>query len=152
KAHTSGHQYLTLKDADAQLRAVVYRGVALRLKFDLKDGMKVIARGRLSVYVPRGDYQLLVEQVQPEGICELELAFRQLKEKLSVKGYFRNERKKPLPRFPRRLVLLTSPTGAAVRDMLEVIGRRWPAVEVWVCPVPVQGDGAGAKIAEAIGR
>src|SRR5262249_20049606 len=149
---SSGHLYLTLKDSEAQLRTVIYRGIALRLKFDLKDGVEVIARGRLNVYVPRGEYQLSVEQLQPKGIGPLELAFQQLREKLFVKGYFDPKRKKRLPRFPRRVVLVTSPTGAAVRDMLEVLGRRWPAAEVWVCPVPVQGDGAGLKIAEAIGR
>jgi exodeoxyribonuclease VII large subunit len=149
---SSGHVYLKLKDADSQLNAVVYRGVALRLRFDLQDGMEVIARGRLIVYVPRGEYQLQVEEIQPKGIGPLELAFRQLKEKLSVRGYFDPRRKKRLPRFPRRVVLVTSPTGAAVRDMLEILNRRWPALEVWVCPVPVQGEGAGAKIAEAIAR
>jgi exodeoxyribonuclease VII large subunit len=149
---SSGHLYLTLKDSEAQLRTVIYRGVALRLKFDLKDGMEVIARGRLNVYVPRGEYQFSVEQLQPKGIGPLELAFQQLREKLFTKGYFDAKRKKRLPRFPKRVVLVTSPTGAAVRDMLEVLGRRWPAAEVWVCPVPVQGDGAGLKIAEAIQR
>src|SRR5437867_3617385 len=132
---SSGHVYLKLKDAESQLNAVVYRGVALRLRFDLQDGMEVIAKGRLIVYVPRGEYQLQVEEIQPKGIGPLELAFRQLKEKLSIRGYFDPRRKKPLPRFPRRIVLVTSASGAAVRDMLEVLQRRWPAVEVWVCPV-----------------
>jgi exodeoxyribonuclease VII large subunit len=150
KRHTSGHWYLTLKDAGSQLDTVIYRGVNLRLRFDLRDGMKVIAQGRLFIYEPRGSYQLLIEKLQPEGIGPLELAFRQLKEKLSRLGYFEPRRKRPLPRFPRRLVLVTSPTGASVRDMLEVITRRWPAVEVWVCPVPVQGDGAAERIAEAL--
>src|SRR5437763_8723079 len=147
---SSGHLYLKLKDAGSQLNTVVYRGVALRLRFDLQDGMEVIARGRVIVYVPRGEYQLQVEEIQPQGIGPLELAFRQLKEKLSARGYFEPRRKKKLPRFPRRAVLVTSPTGAAVRDMLEILMRRWPALEVWVRPVPVQGGGAGAKIAEAI--
>src|SRR5215207_9819448 len=149
---SSGHVYCKLKDAESSLNAVVYRGVALRLRFDLQDGMEVIARGRLIVYQPRGEYQLQVEEIQPKGIGPPELAFRQLKEKLSVKGYFEPRRKKKLPQFPRRVVLVTSPTGAAVRDMLEVLHRRWPALEVWVCPVPVQGEGAAAKIAEAVGR
>lgn len=150
KKHTSGHWYLTLKDAASQLDTVVYRAVNLRMRFDLRDGMKVIAYGRLIVYEPRGVYQLQVEKVQPEGIGPLELAFRQLKEKLSRLGYFEPRRKRPLPKFPRRVVLLTSPTGASVRDMLEIITRRWTAVEVWVCPVPVQGDGAAERIAAAI--
>src|SRR5262245_54698196 len=149
---SSGHLYLKLKDAGSQINTVIYRGVALRLRFDLQDGMEVIARGRVTVYVPRGEYQLLVEELQPRGIGALELAFRQLKEKLSVRGYFEPVRKKPLPRFPARVVLVTSPTGAAVRDMLEILTRRWPALEIWVCPVPVQGEGAAAKIAEAIDR
>jgi exodeoxyribonuclease VII large subunit len=147
----SGHVYLTLKDEEAPLRAVVYRGVALRLKYDLHDGMRVIARGRLSVYTPRGEYQLLVEEVQPKGVGPLELAFRQLKERLSVLGYFEPDRKRPIPRIPRRVALITSPTGSAVRDMLEVFARRWPALEVWVCPARVQGDEAAAEIAAAIG-
>src|SRR3954454_3390164 len=113
---SSGHLYLTLKDDEAPLRAVVYRGIALRMKFDLRDGLRVIARGRLTVYQPRGEYQFLVEEVQPKGIGPLELAFRQLKEKLSIRGYFDPRRKKKLPRIPRRLVLVTSPTGSAVRD------------------------------------
>lgn len=151
KKHSSGHWYLCLKDTDARLESVVYRGVNNRLKFDLRDGMKVIACGKLSIYAPQGQFQLQVEKVQPEGIGPLELAFRQLKEKLSQLGYFEPRRKKPLPRFPHHIALVTSPTGAAVRDMLEILGRRWPAVEVWVCPVPVQGDGAAEKIADAIG-
>jgi exodeoxyribonuclease VII large subunit len=152
KKHTSGHVYLTLKDSESRLDSVMYRGIALRMKFDLRDGMEVIARGRLSVYVPQGKYQFAVEELHPKGIGALELAFQQLKEKLSVRGYFEPKRKKKLPRFPHRVVLVTSPTGAAVRDMLEILGGRWPSTEVWVCPVPVQGEGSGAKIAEAITR
>ncbi len=146
-----GHQYLTLKDDEAPLKAVLYRAIALRLRFDLRDGMRVIARGRLTLYMPRGEYQLLIEEIQPKGIGPLELAFRQLKEKLSLKGYFDLKRKRKLPRIPRRIVLVTSPSGSAVRDMLEILSRRWPAAEVWVCPVHVQGEGAAAEVAEAIG-
>jgi exodeoxyribonuclease VII large subunit len=146
----SGHLYFNLKDANAVLKAALFRGVGLRLRFDLKDGMDVIARGRLSVYPQRGDYQLIVEEIQPKGIGALELALRQLKEKLFSRGYFDPKRKKPLPRFPRRVALVTSPSGAAVRDMLEILGQRWPAAEVWVCPVRVQGDGAAQEIAAAI--
>jgi exodeoxyribonuclease VII large subunit len=146
----SGHLYLTLKDDQAPLRAVIYRGIALRMKFDLHDGLQVVVRGRLTIYEPRGEYQLLVEEVQPRGVGPLELAFRQLREKLSVEGLFQPGRKKPLPRFPRRVGLVTSPTGSAVRDMLEVLGRRWPAALVWVCPVRVQGEGAAAEIASAL--
>ena len=152
KRHTSGHWYLTLKDSESQLQTVIYRGINMRLKYDLHDGMDVIARGRLGVYAPRGEYQLLVEEVQPRGIGPLELAFRQLKDRLSHKGWFRPDRKKPLPPFPRRVALITSPTGAAVRDMLETLSRRWPLMEVWVCPVTVQGDGAAQSIAQAVAR
>jgi exodeoxyribonuclease VII large subunit len=146
-----GHQYLTLKDDEAPLKAVLYRAIALRMRFDLRDGMRVIARGRLTLYMPRGEYQLLIEEIQPKGIGPLELAFRQLKEKLSLKGYFDPKRKQKLPRIPRRIVLVTSPSGSAVRDMLEILSRRWPAAEVWICPVHVQGEGAAAEVAEAIG-
>ncbi len=147
---SSGHVYLTLKDSGAQLRAVVFRGVALRLRFELHDGLDVIARGRLSVYQPRGDYQLVIEELQPKGLGALELALRQLREKLFRLGYFAPERKKPLPHYPARVALVTSPTGAAVRDMLEILGRRWPAAETWVCPVRVQGEGAAQEIAAAL--
>lgn len=147
----SGHVYFTLKDEEAPLRAVLYRGVALRLRYDLRDGMQVIARGRLTVYTPRGEYQLLIEEVQPRGIGPLELAFRQLKEKLFSRGYFDPARKRPIPRIPRRIALITSGTGSAVRDMLEVLARRWPAVEVWVCPVRVQGEDAAPEIVAALG-
>ncbi len=147
---SSGHLYLTLKDAEAQLRAVIWRGIALRLRFDLRDGQEVIVRGRLSVYQPRGEYQLVVEELQPKGVGALEVALRQLKEKLFRLGYFSPERKKSLPRFPRRVALVTSPSGAAVRDMLEILTKRWPGLEIWICPVRVQGDGAGEEIAEAV--
>jgi exodeoxyribonuclease VII large subunit len=150
KKASSGHVYLTLKDPKAQLKAVLWRGIAMRLRFDLKDGMELIVRGRLSLYPPWGEYRLEIEELQPKGIGALELALRQLKEKLSRLGYFEPKRKKPLPRFPKRVALVTSPTGAAVRDMLEILGRRWPALEVWVCPVRVQGDEAPGQIAAAI--
>jgi exodeoxyribonuclease VII large subunit len=142
---------LTLKDDEAPLKAVLYRAIALRMRFDLRDGMRVIARGRLTLYMPRGEYQLLIEEIQPKGIGPLELAFRQLKEKLSLRGYFDPKRKRKLPRIPRRIVLVTSQSGSAVRDMLEILSRRWPAAEVWICPVHVQGEGAAAEVAEAIG-
>lgn len=146
----SGHLYLKLKDGSSQLNSVIYRGIALRMKFDLEDGMEVVARGRISVYEPRGEYQFLIEEIQPKGIGALELAFRQLKERLSVQGYFQPSNKKRLPTYPQRVALVTSPTGAAVRDMLEVLQRRWPALDVMVCPVAVQGDGAADQIAEMI--
>src|SRR5262245_10532883 len=148
----SGHVYLVLKDGQAQLRAVIWRGIALRLRFDPRDGLEVIVRGRMTVYPPRGDYQLIIEELHPKGVGARELALRQLLERLFGLGYFDAKRKKPLPRFPRRVALVTSPSGAAVRDMLEILGRRWRATEVWVCPVRVQGDGAAEEIAAAIRR
>ncbi len=148
---SSGHLYLSLKDADAQLNAVIWRGIALRLRFDPRDGQEVIARGRLTVYPPRGQYQFVIEELHVKGVGAQELALRQLKEKLFRLGWFAPERKKPLPRFPERIALVTSPTGAAVRDMLEILTNRWPAAEVWVCPVRVQGDGAAETIAAMLG-
>src|SRR5439155_9750306 len=136
---------LRLRDAGAVLNATIWRGVGLRLRFDPKDGMEVIARGRLSVYPPHGEYRLEIEELHPKGLGAQELALQQLKQKLSGKGYFLPQRKRPLPRFPRRIALVTSPTGAAVRDMLEILGRRWPATEVWVCPVRVQGETAATE-------
>jgi exodeoxyribonuclease VII large subunit len=147
---SSGHIYLTLKDEAAQLRAVIWRTTASRLKFDIADGMEVVASGPIEVYQARGTYQLIVEQLSPRGIGALELAFRQLHEKLSAEGLFAAERKRPLPQFPRRIALLTSPTGAAVRDMLQVITRRWRAADIVVVPVAVQGAGAAGQIAAAL--
>jgi exodeoxyribonuclease VII large subunit len=147
---SSGHLYFTLKDANAQLKAVIWRSTNQRLRFEPRDGMEVFACGRITVYAPRGDCQLAIEQLQPKGVGELELALRQLREKLSKLGYFARERKKPLPAYPRRVAVVTSPSGAAVRDMLEILGRRWPAADVVICPVRVQGDGAAEGIAGAI--
>ena len=120
------------------------------MRFDPKDGMEVFARGALNVYEPQGKYQLKVEELIPKGLGAQEAALRQLKEKLAAKGYFRPERKRLLPRFPRRLALVTSPSGAAIRDMLEILSRRWPATEIRICPVRVQGDSAAAEIAGAV--
>jgi exodeoxyribonuclease VII large subunit len=147
---TSGHWYFTLKDAGAQLRAVMFRGINLRMKFDPRDGLEVIARGRLSVYDPRGDYQLIVEELQPKGIGAAELALRQLKEKLLEKGYFDPRRKRPLPQFPKRVALIASASGAAVRDLVELFAQRWPLTELVICSSRVQGEGAAAEIASAL--
>lgn len=146
----SGHCYFTLKDEHAQLRAVAWRGTASRLKFDLTDGMEIVCHGRLDVYAPRGSYQLVIDQAQPKGVGALELALRQLKEKLAAEGLFDADRKRPLPSFPRRVGFVTSPTGAAIRDFLEVARRRWRGVHVLVVPTRVQGDGAAQEIAAAI--
>ena len=135
----SGHQYLSLKDDKAVLRAALFRGVGLRLRFDLKDGMQVVARGRVTVYEPRGDLQIQIEEIHPKGIGALELALQQRRDKLAANGYFDPRRKKRLPAFPRTIALVTSPTGAAVRDMLELLARRWPVAKVVVVAVRVPG-------------
>jgi exodeoxyribonuclease VII large subunit len=146
----SGHCYLTLKDDRAQVRAVMWRGVAVRLRFDLQDGLEVICRGRLDVYAPRGSYQLIIEDILPRGMGALELALRQLREKLGREGLFDPARKRPLPPQVRRIAVVTSPTGAAIHDFLQVLGRRWRGADVLVAPVRVQGEGAAAEIAAAI--
>jgi len=146
----SGHCYLTLKDGRCQLRAVIWRAVASRVRFDLDDGLEVVCRGHVDVYAPRGTYQLIVQEIQPAGIGALELAFRQLHRKLDQQGLFARERKRPLPRSVQRIALVTSPTGAAIRDFLEVLRRRSPAADVLVVPVRVQGKGAAQQIAAAI--
>lgn len=146
----SGHCYFTLKDDAAQIRAVMWRGTASRVKFDLADGLEVICHGHLDVYAPRGSYQLVVDQLQPKGIGALELALRKLREKLATEGLFDPARKRPLPAFPRRLAFVTSPTGAAVRDFLEVLRRRWRGVDVLVIPARVQGEGAAQEIVAGI--
>lgn len=147
---SSGHVYFTLKDDASQLRAVMWRSTAVRVRFELHDGLEVIAVGPVQIYPARGTYQLMVEQLVPVGLGALELAFRQLQEKLAREGLFAPERKRPIPRFPRRIALVTSPTSAAVRDLLQVITRRWPAAEVVIVPVPVQGEGAAERIAGAL--
>ncbi len=143
----SGHIYFTLKDASAQLKCVMWRGFALRLKFDPRDGTDLFARGSLTVYPQRGEYQMIVEEMTPKGIGAAELALRQLKEKLLKKGYFDPRRKRPLPKFPRRVALIASATGAAIRDMLELLAQRWPLTQVVVRPSRVQGDGAAEDVA-----
>jgi exodeoxyribonuclease VII large subunit len=150
KKHSSGHHYFTLRDAEAQLKSALWRTSVSRLRFDPKDGIEVIARGRLDIYPPRGEYTFIVEEMLPKGLGAKELALQQLKQKLLAQGYFDPHRKRSLPRFPKRLAVVTSPTGAAIRDILKILERRWPAVEVWVCPVRVQGEGAGQEIAAAI--
>jgi len=146
----SGHVYLTLKDERAQLRAAIWRNTATRLPFDLHDGLEVVCRGHIDVYAPRGSYQLIVEQIEPKGIGALELAFRQLREKLGREGLFEPSRKRPLPPFVRRIAVVTSPTGAAVHDFLQVLSRRWRGADVLIVPTRVQGEGAAEEIAAAI--
>jgi exodeoxyribonuclease VII large subunit len=146
----SGHCYLTLKDDDAQIRAVVWRMAASRVRFDMHDGLEVVCQGYLDVYAPRGSYQLVIQRIEPRGVGALELALRQLRDRLAREGLFAPERKRRLPRFPRRIAFVTSPAGAAVRDFLEVLRRRWHGVHVMIVPVRVQGDGAAAEIAAGI--
>ena len=146
----SGHVYFTLKDEHAQLRVVIWRGTSERLRFDLHDGLELICRGGVEVYAPRGSYQLIVRHVEPRGLGALELALRQLRAKLEAEGLFDPQLKKSLPTYPRRIAFVTSPTGAAIRDFLEVLRRRWTDVQVLVIPTRVQGEGAAKEIARGI--
>jgi exodeoxyribonuclease VII large subunit len=146
----SGHVYFTLKDARAQVRCAMFRQKAMGLRFNPRDGELVLARGRLTLYEARGDYQLVLEHLEPSGEGALRRAFEELKARLLAEGLFAAERKRALPRFVRRLGVLTSPRGAAVRDVLAVLARRFPLVEVDVLPVQVQGDGAAAEIRAAL--
>ena len=146
----SGHVYLTLKDDSAQVRAVLWKGDADRVVFELQNGQQIKAWGKLTVYAPRGDYQLVLRKVEPEGIGALELAFRQLHARLAAEGLFDPERKRPLPGFPARIVVVTSPTGAAVRDFLQATGRRWPSAEILIAGAKVQGIGSAEEVVAAI--
>ena len=151
RVHTSGHVYFTLKDEEAQIRAVLFRSRVRRLRFEPADGLHVLAFGRLDVYAVRGEYQLVCEVLEPKGLGALQLAFEQLKARLAAEGLFDAARKRPLPTFPRRVGLVTSPTGAAVRDFLRVVTRRFAGLQVLVCPVHVQGDTAPGEIVDALG-
>lgn len=146
----SGHAYFTLKDAQSQVRAVLFRSSHRHLKFTLQHGLQVICRGRISVYEPRGEYQLIVDYIEPKGIGALQKAFEELKARLEREGLFALDRKRPLPVLPKRIGVVTSPTGAAVRDILRVIRRRHPRMEILIHPVPVQGPEAAPAIIEAI--
>ena len=150
RAAGSGHLYFTLKDETAQLRAVCFRNQARYLKFKPQDGLAVIARGRLGVYEARGEYQLYVEFLEPAGLGALQLAFEQLKQKLAAEGLFDPRRKKSLPMLPRTIGVVTSPTGAVIRDILRVLHRRFSNVNVLLYPVKVQGEGAAQEIAQGI--
>jgi len=150
KKHSSGHMYFVLKDENAQISTVMWRGHNLRLFFTPQDGMKVLAYGNITVYEKRGSYQFEVTQLQPAGIGELQLAFEQLKQKLREEGLFDIECKKPIPQYPNRIGIITSPTGAAIRDLISVFSRRFPGVQLILAPVRVQGEGAANEIAQAI--
>lgn len=150
--HSSGHLYFSLKDEDATLSCVCFRGSAAALKFDPDSGQRVIAFGSITVYEKRGNYQLVVRFMQPDGQGDLAAAFAALKEKLEQEGLFAVDRKRPLPRFPRGIGLVTSPTGAAVRDMVSILGRRYPLARVVIFPTVVQGADGAASIVTSLQR
>src|SRR5882762_5188493 len=150
KSHSSGHWYFTIKDESAQLRAKCFRSSNTGIRFRPQDGLRVRARGRLSVYAPRGDYELVVESLDPVGAGALRIAFEQLRDRLKAEGLFAQELKRSLPVFPRRVGVITSPTGVAIRDILNVISRRTRTVHILFAPAKVQGEGAGRDVARAI--
>ena len=146
----SGHVYFTIKDEHSQIKAVLFKSSQRHLKFTLQHGMQVICRGRVSVYEPRGEYQVIVEYVEPKGVGALQRAYEELKAKLEKEGLFSRDRKKPLPFLPQRIGIVTSPTGAAIRDILRVIKRRHPRMAILIYPVPVQGPDSTPAIVDAI--
>ena len=148
----SGHSYFTLKDDEAQIRAALFRGVAQRLPFDPEDGLEVVVCGDLTVYPARGDLQIIVRSLEPRGQGALQLAFEQLRARLEAEGLFAAELKRPLPEVPRRVGVVTSPTGAAIRDVIEVTGQRFPSIPLLLSPTRVQGAGAEEEIAAALER
>jgi len=152
KRYPSGHHYFSLKDEESAIRCVLFKGDAVGLRFQPTNGMKVVAFGRVSVYPRDGQYQLYCRQLLPQGVGDLHAAFEALKKKLAAEGLFDPARKKPLPRFPGHIALVTSPAGAAVRDMIRILGERWPMARVTVVPAKVQGEGAAEEIAAGIDR
>lgn len=148
--YRSGHIYLSLKDEKSVIKAVMFSGNARNLRFKPTDGMKVICRGRIAVYEPNGMYQLYIEDMQPDGIGALTLAYEQLKKSLAEKGLFDASHKKPLPKFPKTVGVITSPTGAAVQDIRNILNRRFPCVDIVMCPVLVQGDSAPPQLVRAV--
>jgi len=150
KKYPSGHHYFTLKDGEGALRCVMFRGDAVSLRFTPQNGMQVIAAGRITVFPRDGQYQMYCTRLTPDGAGDLHVAFEQMKTRLMQEGLFDPTHKKPLPQFPQRIALVTSPAGAAVRDMLRILGARWPDARVYVLPVRVQGEGAAEEIAAAI--
>ncbi len=150
KIHSSGHCYFTLKDENAAVSGVMFAAAASKLRFRPESGMKVIAYGRVSLFPKSGQYQIYVNEMAPDGVGALYMAFEQLKEKLYREGLFSKGHKKPLPLYPGRIALVTSPTGAAVRDMLRILKKRWPLCQALVCPVKVQGEGAAQQIADML--
>ena len=147
---SSGHAYFTLKDETAQIKAVLFRNRARRVRFEPQDGLSVLAFGGLEIYGPRGEYQLVVELLEPKGLGALQLAFEQLKAKLGAEGLFEAARKRPIPRFPRKIGVVTSPTGAAIRDILNIITRRFADLQILIYPARVQGEEAPGEIVQGI--
>ena len=150
KHHQSGHIYFSLKDDKALLKAVFFSRYHHDVRFDLEDGLKVICYGKISVYEVRGEYQIYVERIEPKGLGALQLAFEQLKAKLSQEGLFDPGRKRPIPPYPRKVGIVTSPTGAAIRDILNIVDRRFAGIHILINPVRVQGEGSADEIARAI--
>lgn len=150
--YSSGHIYFSLKDSKSVVRAVMFSFAAKNLKFKPQNGMKVLVRGRVTVYEPSGQYQVYVEDMQPDGIGALSLQFEQLKEKLEKEGLFDKKHKKPIPAFPERIGVITSPTGAAVRDIMNVLSRRFPSADIVMCPVLVQGENAAPQLTQAVNK
>ena len=148
--HNSGHIYFSIKDEKSTISCVMFKGNTRYLKFRLEVGQKVVISGSLTVYAPRGNYQLLATKIEPSGVGALALAYEQLKKKLQEKGYFDPSRKKVLPKYPKKIAIVTSATGAAIEDMKKVATKRWPMVELLLVPALVQGDNAALDIAEAI--
>lgn len=146
----SGHVYFNLKDDGAQIRAVMWKTTANRVAFEVENGLAVKAWGSVEVYAPRGEYQVIVRRIEPDGMGALDLAFRQTVARLEAEGLFDPDRKRSLPRFPSRIVVVSSPTGAAIRDFVQVAARRWPSAEILIAPAKVQGIGAAEEIAQAI--
>ena len=150
KKHISGHYYFSLKDAQAVLKCKMWKSNTARLKFDMKDGLHVVVRGQLDFYPPHGECSLTAAEITPHGMGALELAFRQLFEKLQAQGWFDPARKKPIPLYPKRLGLVTSEKAAALQDMLRILRDRWPLTDIWIIHVPVQGDTAAPQIAKTL--
>jgi len=148
--HSSGHMYFTLKDSAARLKCVMFKGHNFRLRFRPADGMAVLAHGSITIYPRSGEYQLYIDAMEPSGLGSLFLAYEQLKEKLTAEGLFDNSRKRPIPEMPRKVALITSPTGAAVRDMIKVLRRRRSDLDIIILPAQVQGEGAAESLARAV--
>lgn len=150
--YSSGHLYFTLKDNDASIRCVMFKGYASRIRFSPEDGLKVILRGRVSLYEKDGQYQFYAEEMNAHGIGDITVQFEQIKERLFKEGLFNEDNKRPLPRFPSRIAVITSDTGAAVQDIINIISRRWKATQILLCPVAVQGENAVPEMLDALDR